>query len=90
MKKYDIDNLLLNINFEKNKLKKNKYNLLLTNYEIEILNKYKITYDNCKSEKEILQAIENIMPWLELEEQEQLEQISISIAERDYYKNTRK
>ena len=59
-------------------------------YIIEVLKKYQIPYDRYKNEKEILQAIEKVIPEVEPEEQEKLDQISMSIAERDYYKNTNK
>lgn len=87
---YNIKELLNSIDFEKNKLHKTKYNLYLTTYEIEILNKYHITYEDCKTEKELIQKLEYILPRMTIEEQEELEQISMSISERDYYQNTNK
>ena len=61
--------------------------LMLTNHEIEILDKYNITYKNCSTLKEILYYIDKI---LEVQEDSLLEEISISISERDYYQNTNK
>ena len=87
---YNIEELLNSIDFEKNKLQKTKYNLYLTTYEIEILDKYYITYEDCKTEKEIIQKIEQILPQLDTLEQEELDQVSMSVAERDYYQNTNK
>ena len=62
--------------------------LLLTNKEIEILDRYNIDYKKCISLKEVIYLIEDT---LDLEEDsEDLELISQSISERDYYQNTNK
>lgn len=81
---------LLFADLEKNKLQHTKHNIYLTNYEMEILSKFHIDFEKCYSSKEILQKIENKMRYLEEEEQADLEQVSMSIVERDYYQNTRK
>ena len=44
----------------------------------------------CKTAKELLQEVEYKIVDLEKEQQEELDQIAMSIAERDYYQNTRK
>lgn len=90
MTEYNIEELLGVIDFEKNKIQTTKQNLFLTNYEIAVLKKYHIDYDNCKTAKEILQRVESIISDLEDLEQEELDQVSMSIAERDYYQNTNK
>ena len=90
MTEYNIEELLGVIDFEKNKLQETKQNLFLTNYEIAVLKKYHIDYNNCKTAKEILQKVESIISDLEDLEQEELDQVSMSIAERDYYQNTNK
>ena len=90
MKAYDIKNLLGAIDFEKNKLHKTKHNLYLTTYEIAVLKKFHIDYYNYQTAKQILQQIEQIIPDLDNDEQEELDEVSISIAERDYYQNTNK
>ena len=90
MTEYNIEELLGVIDFEKNKFQTPKQNLFLTNYEIAVLKKYHIDYDNCKTAKEILQKVESIISDLEDLEQEELDQVSMSIAERDYYQNTNK
>ena len=41
---YDIDSLVSNLDFHSNKLNTVGNNLMLTNKEIEILNRYKINY----------------------------------------------
>lgn len=90
MKEYNIEELLGSIDFEKNKLQQTKQNLFLTNYEIAVLKKFHIDYDNCKTAKEILQKVESIISDLDDFEQEELDQVEMSIAERDYYQNTNK
>ena len=90
MKEYNIEKIIGDIDFNKNKLHKIKTNLYLTTYEIEILKKYHIIYEKCQSNKEIIQNIEYIINDLDKTEQEELDQVSMSIAERDYYQNTKK
>lgn len=90
MKEYNIEELLGSIDFEKNKLHQTKQNLFLTNYEIAVLKKYHIDYNNCKTAKEVIQKVESIISELEDFEQEELDQVGMSIAERDYYQNTNK
>lgn len=83
---YDIDKIISEMDFTSNSL--NDINgLLLTNKEIEVLNRYDIDYKKCVSLKEVIYLIEDI---LEEEEIEDLELISQSISERDYYQNTNK
>lgn len=90
MQDYNIEELIGAIDFEKNKLHKTKYDIFLTTYEIDILNKYHIPYDTCTNAKQILQRIESIILDLDKEDQEELDQVSMTIAERDYYQNTNK
>ncbi len=90
MQDYNIDELISAIDFEKNKLHKTKYDIFLTTYEIDTLNKYHIPYDTCTNAKQILQRIESIILDLDKEDQEELDQVSMTIAERDYYQNTNK
>jgi len=83
-----MDILVNNINeINKNTLT-NINNILLSNYEIEVLDKYNINYNKCNSLKEILFLIDKILNNTE-NELSDLEEISISISDRDYYQNTR-
>ena len=86
---YDIDDLVSNLDFESNKLKTVGNNLMLTNKEIEILNRYKINYLKCNSLKEVLFEVEEILNDMDIVDEE-LDYISQSISERDYYQNTNK
>ena len=61
--------------------------LILTDYEISVLDKYNIDYKNCIDLKSLIYYIEEI---LNEESFDDLEEISLSVSERDYYENTRK
>ncbi len=73
--------------FQKENKKVKINNFYLTEYQIRILRKYQIPYENCHSIKEILFYIEEI---LETEEYEDLENVSASLGEVDYYQNYNK
>ena len=61
----------------------NNYNgLILSKKEIEVLDKYNINYKECSNLKDLLFLIEEE---LNIEENSELEEISISISDRDYY-----
>ena len=61
--------------------------LILTDYEISVLDKYNIDYKNCIDLKSLIYYIEEI---LNEESFDDLEEVSLSVSERDYYENTRK
>lgn len=87
-KEYDIDQLVNNLDFTSNSINDLGNGILLTNYEIGVLDKYNINYNNCNSLKEILFYVEDILN--EDSTLDDLENISKSIAERDYYANSNK
>ena len=62
---------------------------MLTNREITVLEQYKINYKSCSSLKEILFEIEDILNDMDIVDEE-LDYISSTISERDYYQNTNK
>ena len=64
--------------------------LLLTNFEIEVLNKYKIDYKTKPTLKNLLFQIEQVLNDGIDEDLDDLDQASKSIAERDYYLNSNK
>ena len=80
--------LFRSINFEDNKFN-NVNGLMLTNREITVLEQYKINYKSCSSLKEILFEIEDILNDMDIVDEE-LDYISSTISERDYYQNTNK
>ncbi|MCI8569259.1 MAG: hypothetical protein HFJ11_04655 [Bacilli bacterium] len=87
-KEIDIENLVNQLDFETNNFN-NINGLMLTNREILVLDKYKINYKNCKSLKEIIFEVEEILNDMDIVDEE-LDFIAMSISERDYYQNTNK
>ena len=88
MTEYNLEELVKNLDFSSNSLNDCGNGILLTNFGIDILNKYKIDYKNSTSLKEILFLVEDMLN--EDNSLEDLESISASIAERDYYMNSNK
>ena len=86
---YDIDQLVGEMDFHSNSLQTVGKNILLTNHEIEVLNRYKIDYLKCNSLKEVLFEVEEILDEMDIVD-EDLDLVSQSISERDYYQNTNK
>lgn len=62
-------------------------NLILNNYEISILDKYNINYKKCNDMKDLIFVLEEYLLNYNIDE---IEDILISISERDYYSNTNK
>ena len=89
MDDYTIEEVGKELDFVSNSFQTVGSNLLLTVHEIEILDLYHIPYQNCRSLKEILFYIEDTIHDMDIVDQE-LEVVSKSIAERDYYQNTNK
>ena len=87
-KEFDIDRLVGEINFEANKFN-NINGLMLTNREVEVLDRYNINYKSCTTLKEIIFQIEDLIQDMDIVE-EDLDYISGTISERDYYQNTNK
>ena len=87
MKDYNLNDLLNEVDFKSNKLVKINNKLYLTNYQIEILNKYNIDYENLGSLSSIIYVAEEI---LEEDDYEELDEIIRELAERNYYENTNK
>ena len=87
MKNYNLNDLLNNIDFESNRLVKINNKLYLTNYQIEILNKYNIDYKSLGNLSSIIYVAEEI---LEEDDYEDLDEIIRELEERNYYENTNK
>ena len=87
MKDYNLNDLLNNIDFESNRLVKINNKLYLTNYQIEILNKYNIDYKSLGNLSSIIYVAEEI---LEEDDYEDLDEIIRELTERNYYENTNK
>lgn len=82
----NLDEIIKEIDFEKNMHQKVN-NLLLTQNQIEILERYNIEYKKCTSMNELLYYIDE---YLNEEESDELEKVSLEIAETNYYMNTNK
>ena len=89
MAEYNIDELVNKIDFNSGKFNDIGNGILLTNKEIEILERYDIPYKNCNSLKDIIYEVESVINDSDVVDEE-LEDISASIADRDYYQNTNK
>ena len=87
---YDIDKLIVEMDFNSLKMASCKNGLLLTNQEVEVLRRYDIDYESCSSLKDVLFKIEDVLSLEVIDDAMDLENISQSIAERDYYQNTNK
>ena len=87
-REFDIDRLVGEMEFESNKFN-NINGLMLTNREVEVLDRYNINYKSCTTLKEIIFQIEDLIQDMDIVE-EDLDYISGTISERDYYQNTNK
>ena len=81
----EIDRVIQDI-FEENQLEKINDKLYLTRKQIDILKRNDIDYSN-KSIDELMFEIEDI---LNQEENEELDRLSMDLAEFNYYHNTNK
>ena len=89
MEEYNIDKIINDIDFEGNMLKR-EGNLLLSNNEINVLERYDINYKKCMNMHELIYLIEDYLDNSYDDALEDLEDVSTSIAERNYYMNTNK
>lgn len=74
-------------NIEKRFIKYNKNNIILTGEQIEILDEYNIDYTKCKSISELIFLIEKN---IDDDNYNDLDYVSSSLAEFNYYHNTNK
>lgn len=87
---YNIDEIVSELDFNSLQFANLKNGLLLTNNEIRVLDKYNIDYNNCSSLKEVLSLIDEVLNNEEVMDFDELDNVSLSISERDYYQNTNK
>lgn len=87
---YNIDEIISSLDFKSSKLNNLSNGLVLTNNEIDVLNKYNIKYKSCSSLKEVLMLIDEKFNYEEVDDPDELDSVSASIAERDYYQNSNK
>ncbi len=86
MEDYPVDDIIEDMNFSDNHFQTLHSGLMLTNWEISILSQYHIPYQKCQSLKELLYEIDKVLS--QEEDSEELENVSLSVSERDYYQNT--
>lgn len=84
---YNIDKLVSDIDFNKNKLKKINNNLDLTNYQIDVLKRFDIDIEKLPSLSSIIAEAEEVY---EENPDEELEVVLDELSERNYYENTNK
>ena len=87
MKKYDINKLVSQLDFESNKLQKVNDNLVLTKYQIDVLTRNGIDLQKVASLHDIIYEAEEVY---EDTLDEELEQVLDELSERNYYENTNK
>jgi len=86
--KYDMEKLVKEMDFSSNNL--NEVNgFLLSNKEIRVLDEYNIDYLKCNSLKDVLFRIEEVLNDMDIVDEE-LDYVSSTIQERDYYQNSHK
>ena len=84
---YNIDKLINDIDFNSHALVKINDNLMLTNYQIEVLKRNDIDIYNCLSLKDVIYLAEEAY---ESTLDEELDNILNELVERNYYENTHK
>lgn len=72
----------------KNFHKSTKKGLMLTDYQMEVLDKYKIDYNSYSDIKELIYEIDEVLE--ECDYPEDLDLVSYEINEFNYYNNTKK
>lgn len=87
MEKYDINELVSQLDFESNKLQKVNDNLVLTRYQIDVLTRNGIDLQTVTSLHDIIYEAEEVY---EDTLDEELEQVLDELSERNYYENTNK
>jgi len=86
--KYDMEKLVKEMDFSSNNLNE-VHGFLLSNKEIRVLDEYNIDYLKCNSLKDVLFRIEEVLNDMDIVDEE-LDYVSSTIQERDYYQNSHK
>ena len=87
---FDIDSIVKDMDFTGGQFVTCKNGLMLTNMEIDVLKRYGVDYEKCSTLKEIIYLVEDILNEDDSSDMDELEYISSTISERDYYQNTNK
>lgn len=87
----NFDEIINSLDFELDELKQIKKNIYLNNREMQILKMYDIDFQNCVDMNDLLFKIDDVLNDLyDNSDFEDLEWVSSSISERNYYMNTKK
>ena len=87
----NFNEIINSLDFELDELKQIKKNIYLNNKEMQILKMYDIDFQNCVDMNDLLFKIDNVLNDLyDNSDIEDLEWVSTSISERNYYMNTNK
>lgn len=87
----NFNDIINSLDFELDELKQVKKNIYLNNREMQILKMYDIDFQNCVDMNDLLFKIDNVLNDLyDNSNMEDLEWVSSSISERNYYMNTNK
>ena len=85
----NFNEIINSLDFELDELKQVKKNIYLNNREMQILKMYDIDFQNCVDMNDLLFKIDNVLNDLyDNSDIEDLEWVSTSISERNYYMNT--
>lgn len=87
-KEININELVKEVYSDKSMLKMRKNGIYLSDNDIEVLNRYDINYNNYSSLSSLLFEIEQVLN--ESYSADDLEELSKSLAELNYYNNTNK
>ena len=87
MEEFDINSIISDINFEEDFIGYINGDIVLSNKEMEVLKRNEIKYEEYDTVSRLLTDIDEIL--LDNDDEE-LEEISQSISERNYYMNTNK
>ena len=90
-KEYNINDLMKQIDVSSNCFQ-NFGTFMLTNKEIEILERNYIDYRKCSSLKDLMRAIQNILEDenLSYDDSDDLDYVLEQLSERNYYENVKK
>ena len=87
MEDFDINSIIKDINFEEDFIGYINGDIVLSNKEMEVLKRNEIKYEEYDTVSRLLTDIDDIL--LDNDD-EDLEEVSQSISERNYYLNTNK
>lgn len=94
-KEFDIDTLIselgITIDIEKTSLKQRKNGLLLSDYQVEVLKRHNINYENYTNLSSLIfkieEYIEEVGNYIDITD---IDDLSKELSEQNYYQNTNK